>query len=103
VQHRHDHPGYAWGALVALVIAADLTGSKTMSAAFRTCSRHPYFGPPLILGWGYLNAHLFGVLPVKYDLFHMAFCKGCVFHGDTEVARVLYDVLSTRGNDSLAR
>lgn len=94
MRHRHDHPGYAWGALLALVIAADLTGSKTMSEAFKLVSRDKYLGPPLIVGWCYLNAHLFGVLPVKYDLFHRAFCKGCIHVNPDTALAALDDFLS---------
>jgi hypothetical protein len=69
---RHDHPGYGWAALATLVAIADITGSKSMSAFFRETARDPLLGPVLIVGWAYLNAHLFGLLPPKYDLFHQA-------------------------------
>lgn len=67
---QHDHPEYGWLALVLLVAAADFTGSKTMSDAFRTASRHPITGPCLAIGWGYLTAHLFGVIPLELDPLH---------------------------------
>lgn len=69
---RHDHPGYGWAALATLVAVADLTGSRSMSEFFKETSRDPVMGPVLIVGWSYLNAHLFGLLPPKYDLFHQA-------------------------------
>lgn len=69
---RHNHPGYGWAALATLVTIADVTGDKSMSEFFKETSRDPVLGPILIVGWGYLNAHLFGLLPLKYDLFHKA-------------------------------
>lgn len=64
---RHDHPEYCWLAITTLVVAADLTGSRTMSDAFRTASRHPVGRPVMIIGWGVLTAHLFGVIPPGLD------------------------------------
>ena len=64
---RHDHPEYGWLALALLVAAADVTGSRTMSDAFRTASRHRVTGPVVMLGWSYLTAHLFGLIPPGRD------------------------------------
>lgn len=64
---RHDHPEVGWVAVVALVVAADVTGSRTMSELFRTASRHPVAGPFVYAGWGLLTAHLLGFIPPKYD------------------------------------
>jgi hypothetical protein len=102
VQHpRHDHPGYAWAALGALVLVADLTGTQTMSEAFRTCSRHKLTGPPLAIGWVVLNAHLFGLIPAKYDPFHRAFCRRCS-HVNPDKAGSLNDLLLARGTDAIS-
>lgn len=70
--HKHDHPGYGWAALAGLVAVADATGNRTMSEAFKNTSRHKVGGPVITVGWTYLTAHLFGFLPPKYDLFHIA-------------------------------
>lgn len=64
---RHDHPELGWLALGILVAAADVTGSRTMSDAFRTASRHPVGRPAMIIGWGVLTAHLFGIIPPGLD------------------------------------
>jgi hypothetical protein len=67
---RHDHPEYGWVALALLVAAADYTGSRTMSDVFRNASRSRIGRPLMILGWGTLTAHLFGIIPSQYDPFH---------------------------------
>lgn len=64
---RHDHPELGWLAVAALVAAADVTGSRTMSDAFRTASRSPVGRPLMIAGWGILTAHLFGLIPPERD------------------------------------
>jgi hypothetical protein len=64
---RHDHPEAGWIALGILVAAADVTGSTTMSDAFRTASRHPVGRPLMIAGWAILTAHLFGLIPPERD------------------------------------
>ena len=66
-QWRHDHPEYGWLALGLLVVAADVTGSRTMSDAFRTASRSSVGRPVMIAGWGILTAHLFGLIPPGID------------------------------------
>ena len=71
---RHDHPGWGWAALALLVVAADVTGERTMSDAFRAVSRHPVLGPPVIAGWCVLTAHLLGYIPAPYDPFHRITC-----------------------------
>jgi hypothetical protein len=53
------------------VAAADLTGSKTMSDAFRTASRHRVTGPVVMVAWVYLTAHLFGLIPPELDPLHL--------------------------------
>lgn len=75
---RHDHPEYGWLALALLVAAADLTGTKTMSEAFRVASKHPISGPLVYAGWSVLTAHLFGLIPPKLDPLHKLGCpKRC--------------------------
>lgn len=66
-------PGAAgWVSVGAVVVAAEVIDARTMSEAFHAASRHPIAGPTIALGWGVLTAHLFGVLPKKYDPFHLA-------------------------------
>ena len=38
-----------------------------MSEAFRAASRHPVYGPVVLGAWFILTAHLFGIIPRKYD------------------------------------
>jgi hypothetical protein len=71
---KHNHPGWGWIALAVLVAAADTTGERTMSDAFREASRHPVLGPPVIAGWCVLTAHLLGYLPPRLDPFHRLTC-----------------------------
>lgn len=61
-----------WLALIALVAVVDLTDEKTMSLVFKETSRTKVGGTVLVLGWPYLTAHLFGLLPDEYDVFKRA-------------------------------
>jgi hypothetical protein len=72
---RHDHPEYGWLALGLLVVAADVTGSRTMSDAFRTASRSPVGRPIMIASWAILTAHLFGVIPPGLDPINAVWSK----------------------------
>lgn len=56
-----------WIAVGTAVIAADLLDEKTMSHAFRMASRHPVGGPVILIAWGVLTAHLFGIIPPHRD------------------------------------
>lgn len=60
------HSG-GWLAILGIVILADMTGDRTMSQAFRDLSRHPVGGPVVLCAWGIVTAHLFGVIPSRYD------------------------------------
>jgi hypothetical protein len=61
-------PGAAgWVAVGVVVIAAELLDESTMSEAFLTASRHPVGRPVILSAWGILTAHLFGIIPSKYD------------------------------------
>lgn len=71
---KHDHPGFGWLAVAAAVVIADVTGTRTMSDAFRALSRHPVAGPAIAVGWGALTAHLFGFLDPRLDPFHKVGC-----------------------------
>jgi len=65
-------PGAAgWVSVGAVVVAAELIDARTMSEAFRAASRHPAGGPVMAFSWGVLTAHLFGILPGKYDPIHL--------------------------------
>jgi hypothetical protein len=72
---KHDHPGYGWLAVAGVVIAADATGNRTLSELFRTSARHPVAGPFVVVGWGTLTAHLFGLIPPQYDPVHQLACR----------------------------
>lgn len=56
-----------WAITGAVILAAELLDSRTMSDAFRDLSRSPSGRYVLLPGWMYLTAHLFGLVPVKYD------------------------------------
>lgn len=64
---KAEHLG--WCGIIAIAAVVDVLAERTMSQAFREASRHPVAGPALILVWGTLNAHLFGLLPDRYDPF----------------------------------
>ncbi len=72
---KHDHPGWGWIALAVVVLAADATGSETMSDAFKLASRHKVAGPVVTLTWATLTAHLFGLIPPPCDPFHLINCR----------------------------
>lgn len=56
-----------WFATLAVIVAAELLDEKTMSTGFRNYSRDPRGKYVMIPAWAYLTAHLFGVIPAKYD------------------------------------
>lgn len=56
-----------WAITGAVILAAELLDSRTMSATFRDLSRSPVGRYVLLPGWAYLTLHLFGFVPVKYD------------------------------------
>lgn len=73
-----------WIALGATVVIADSICESTMSEAFGRALRHPVAGPLLVGTWAVLTAHLFDLLPTRYDPFHRAACRlrgGCVHRG----------------------
>ena len=59
---RKLSPGMVgWVAVAVAVVTADLLDEKTMSQAFRSASRHPVAGPVVLVAWGVLTVHLFGI------------------------------------------
>jgi len=58
---------FGWSVITGVVVAVDLFGSRTMSDAFRSLSRHPVGGPVLAATWIALTAHLFGLIPARRD------------------------------------
>ena len=46
------------------------TGSRSLSESFALSVRHPVRRWPTILAWTVLTAHLFAVLPRRYDPLH---------------------------------
>jgi hypothetical protein len=66
-------PGTAgWIAVAIAVTVAEITDSRTMSEAFASSLKHPVAGPAICIGYGILTAHLFGMIPPKYDPLHQA-------------------------------
>lgn len=61
----------AWIGLTAYVAGYDLwaaaRGEETLSTAFYRAFRHPVKRFPLILLWAYLTAHLFHLMPERWD------------------------------------
>lgn len=69
---RRLTPGAAgWVAVGAVVIAAELMDTRTMSEAFGEAARHPVYGPVIFTAWAILTAHLFGAIPARYDPIHL--------------------------------
>lgn len=65
-------PGTAgWIAVGVAVAVAEIADSRTMSAAFREAMEDPIAGPVICICYGILTAHLFGMLPQKYDPIHL--------------------------------
>lgn len=52
-----------WFILAAYVVAWDALAKETLSCAFLRRRTHPV----IVLAWSGLSAHLFGVLPRRYD------------------------------------
>jgi hypothetical protein len=77
----HDKPAYGWLGIVVLVAVADVTGKRTLSEAFRDASRHRVLGPVVLITWTTLTAHLFGLIPSRYDPFHRIGCPRSCSHG----------------------
>lgn len=74
-------PGTAgWIAVGIAVAVAEVADSKTMSTAFGEAVRHPVVGPVVCAVYAVVTAHLFGLIPEKYDLLHLlatnTFAKG---------------------------
>lgn len=72
---KHDHPGWGWIALAALVLAVDATGNEIMSDAFKIASRRRIAGPAVVFTWAALSFHLLGLIPLPYDPFHLVHCR----------------------------
>jgi hypothetical protein len=64
-----------WAAVVGIIAGIDATSDKTMTASFRSASRHPVGRPLLILASAYVTGHLFGVIPGEYDVLDVMFGK----------------------------
>jgi len=67
-------PGWnGWIAVGTAVVIAELVDDRTMSEAFHYASRNRYAGPLMAVSWGVLSAHLFGVIPARFDPLHIVF------------------------------
>lgn len=62
-----------WLATALVIIAADLIDERTLSESFLEFSRTPSGRVVSACGWGYLTAHMFGVIPPRYDPLHLIF------------------------------
>lgn len=56
-----------WLATGLVILAVELLDETTLSASFRDFSRTPNGLAVTCAGWSLLTAHLFGVIPDKYD------------------------------------
>lgn len=56
-----------WAGLTAYVLAWDMFATETLSGAFGRAVLHPRARWPVVLSWTITTAHLFGVLPSRYD------------------------------------
>lgn len=66
---RHGH-WLGWTALATVVAVADYYSERSMSDGFKSLARDRRTMPVMIGLSLYVNAHLFGLIPDKYDLFH---------------------------------
>jgi len=66
---RHGH-WIGWTALAGVVAVADYYSDRSMSDAFKTLARNRRTMPIMIAVSVYVNAHLFGVIPDRWDVFH---------------------------------
>lgn len=60
-----------WIAVGIAVAVAEIADTKTMSTAFREAMEDPVLGPAICIGYGVLTAHLFGMIPQRYDPLHL--------------------------------
>ena len=78
---RRIAPGASgWAAIAVVVVVAEYKDSRTMSDFFYDVSRHKGTGLALGIFYLTLGAHLFGIIPRKYDPYHVlagaTFAKG---------------------------
>lgn len=61
----------AWLGLTGYVAGYDLwaavRGEETLSSAFYRAFRHPVHRFPVLVMWAYLTAHLFHLMPDRWD------------------------------------
>lgn len=80
VPHRMPPGSAGWAGIALIIAAAEVRDSRTMSDAFKAASRTPVTGPIMTVAYGILTAHLFGLLPTRFDPFHQfaihTFAKG---------------------------
>lgn len=73
MKYRKAGPG--WFLLAGYVAAYDLwairTNRETLSSAFLRAVQHPINKWPTIFVWAGLTAHLFNIMPDKYDPLHI--------------------------------
>ncbi len=57
-----------WIGLAIYVTAWDILAPETLSRGFYEATRHPVKRWPLTLAWAFITAHLFRLLPERYDV-----------------------------------
>jgi hypothetical protein len=64
-----------WGLLTVYIAGYDIiaakNGHETLSNAFYRSMHHPIARWGTITAWSVVTAHLFNILPDKYDLIHL--------------------------------
>lgn len=56
-----------WIGLAAYVVVWDLLAEETLSHGFEDALKHPLKRWQLVLAWGFITAHLFCLIPRRYD------------------------------------
>lgn len=74
-------PGHrGWLAVLTTVALVEVFDKRTLSDVFLEMSKHPTGRYVVIPAWTVLTAHLFGVIPPRYDPLHQlaahTFAKG---------------------------
>jgi hypothetical protein len=68
--------GVGWLGLAVLVVAWDLVAPETLSSAFDRARSSPVGASVVLVSWGLLTGHLFGLLPERVDPFSFPSDRG---------------------------
>jgi len=73
VDVRKDTAAIGWVGLILYVVLYDYFSHKTLSQAFWDAKKEPLKCILLVITWSYLTAHLFELMPERFDaLYHVA-------------------------------